>query len=110
MRQKPPTDTPASCSVFDSMVTPDWPRIWDRIGTCRQHTAECDDAESYMQLVASNDGDMFLTLDRGRNQHCMHPSFRARTFCGGGHHDRVRLALAMLALAIAEDCEQQSEP
>lgn len=33
------------------------------------------------------------------------PTFRARTFAGGGNHERVRIALALLALAIVEDVE-----
>lgn len=96
---------PKPKSAFDAMVTPDWPTIWAKIGTQVGHKVECDDAESFMRVIASRDGDMHLVLDHGRNQLGMTPTFRARTFQGGGRNDRVRLALAMLALAIVEDCE-----
>jgi hypothetical protein len=96
---------PKPKSAFDAMVTPDWPTIWAKIGTQVGHKVECDDAESFMRVIASRDGDMHLVLDHGRNQCGMTPTFRARTFQGGGRNDRVRLALAMLALAIVEDCE-----
>lgn len=95
-----------SKSAFDSMVKPDWPAIWQKIGTRKAHIAECDDGESLLYVVASCDGDLHITLERGRKQLNCHPSFRARTSGGGGHKEKVRIALAMLALAITEDCQE----
>lgn len=97
--------TAPSGSLFDRSVKVDWEKLWAKVGTQRNHTVECDDAEGFMRVIASCDGDFHLTLDHGRNQTGFQPTFRARTFQGGGRNDRVRKALALLALAIAEDTE-----
>lgn len=58
----------------------------------------------------SIDGDMHLFLDahpRGDSLGC--PSFRARTWAGGGRMERVRVALLLLALAIKEDHDTEIE-
>ena len=96
---------PPSGSLFDRAVKVDWEKLWAKVGTQRNHTVECDDAEGYLRVIASCDGDFHLTLDHGRNQTSFQPTFRARTFQGGGRNERVRRALALLALAIAEDTE-----
>jgi len=93
-------------STFDKITENlNWQEIWEKTDTNKLHTIECDDAESFMSVGASCDGDFHLILDRGRNQIGMHPSFRARTFDGGGRNERVRIALALLTLAIIEDKE-----
>ena len=99
---------PQSGSLFDQAVKVNWEKLWANVGTQRNHTVECDDAESFLRVIASCDGDFHLTLDHGRNQTGMQPTFRARTFQGGGRNDRVRKALALLALAIAEDTENKA--
>lgn len=93
-------------SSFDSMVKINWQKLWDKVGTVKRHKIECDDAEGYLSIVAAMDGDMHLSLDKGRMQSHLTPTFRARTFIGGGRNQRVRTALALLALAIVEDCEE----
>ena len=101
----------AKDSAFDAMVTPCWNAIWDRLGTKVQHQAECDDRESIMTVVIDDQGDAHLDLMRHpKAVECGggfgSPTFRARTFQGGGRSERVRLALILLALAITEDCEK----
>ncbi|MFA6679158.1 MAG: hypothetical protein WCR96_01555 [Candidatus Methanomethylophilaceae archaeon] len=93
-------------SDFEKMVKIDWPKIWEKIGTNSLHMVECDDAEGYLHVGVSCDGDFHLNLERGRNQLGMTPSFRARTFAGGGMHEKVRQALALLTLAIIEDTQE----
>lgn len=99
---------PAAGSVFDRCVKIDWPALWASIGTRRAHSAECDDREGLLSVLASEDGYLHLALD----PHPMaaecgggfgSPTFRARTFAGGGRGARIRAALALLALAILED-------
>lgn len=95
-------------SVFDRCVNIDWPSYWKIVRPLTGHSAECDDRESILTVAADNQGDMHIDIVR----HPMAtecgggygiPSFRARTFQGGGRCERIRIALALLALAIAED-------
>ena len=97
--------TPAQ-SAFDRMVKIDWASLWSAIGTNHLHQIECDDAEGFLNVGASRDGDMHLSLDGGRLQHGPSPSFRARTHQGGGRHERTRKALALLALAMLADKQE----
>lgn len=95
-------------SVFDSCVKVDWEKLWKSIGTKAAHTVECDDRESILTVIADNQGDMHLDMIRHpMAERCGggfgSPTFRARTFAGGGQHERIRIALALLALAIVED-------
>ena len=96
---------PNKKSLFDKLVKMDWQKLWEKVETGKHHTIECDDAESYMTVAASCDGDLHLWLDKGRNSCGINPSFRARTFDGGGRSERVRQALLLLAVAIIEDQE-----
>ena len=95
-------------SVFDQVVTEDFHSIWDKIGF-DLHKIECDDREGLMTVGASCDGDLHLALYPTEGGIHMRPSFRARTFLGGGHNRRVRTALMLLALAIKEDSEGNNE-
>lgn len=97
-----------SGSVFDRCVRVDWPELWRAIGTRTAHRAECDDRESVLTVIADDQGDLHVDMRR----HPMardcgggfgSPTFRARTFTGGGRCERIRTALALLALAISED-------
>jgi len=95
-------------SVFDRCVNIDWPEYWKIVGTHHGHRAECDDRESLLTVWADPQGDMHVDILRHpMAEHCGGgfgvPSFRARTFQGGGRCERIRIALALLALAIAED-------
>ena len=93
-------------SIFDKITENlDWKEVWEKIETNKLYSIECDDAESFMNVGPSCDGDFHLSLEKGRNQHGIHPSFRATTFGGGGRNERVRIALALLTLAIIEDKE-----
>jgi len=95
-------------SDFEKMFKIDWPKIWEKIGANCLHTVERDDAEGYMNVGATCDGDFHLSLEKGRNQYGISPSFSARTFNGGGMNEKVRTALALLALAIVEDAEENN--
>lgn len=71
---------------------------------------ECDDRESILTLIADNQGDLHMDMVKHPMADACgggfgSPTFRARTFAGGGNHERVRIALALLALAIVEDVE-----
>lgn len=101
----PPT---SAQSAFDRMVKIDWATLWSAIGTNHLHQLECDDAEGFLNVGASRDGDMHLSLDKGRLQHGFSPSFRARTHQGGGRHERTRKAMALLALAVLADKQESS--
>lgn len=96
-------------SVFDKCVNVDWTALWKVIGTKTSHTVCCDDHESLLIVIADNQGDMHLnTIEHPEaEEYCRRgfssPTFRARTFAGGGRNERVRIALALLALAIVED-------
>lgn len=91
-------------SLFDSSVKIDWPAIWDAVGeTNCLPRIECDDCEGWLSVGPSCDGDFHLKVWPGRHQKGMSPSFRSRTFQGGGHNHKVRTALALLTLAIIED-------
>lgn len=96
-------------SLFDEFVSIEWEKLWEKVNTDGRYTVECDDAESYMHVALSCDGDVHLMLDRGRNQYGFQPTFRSRTFGGGGRNHRVRKALLMLALAIEEDNEENNK-
>jgi hypothetical protein len=105
---------PKSDSAFDRMVTPDWQKIWSEIGTRMGHQVECDDRESFMTVIIDDQGDAHLEVTRqSKARECGggfgNPTFRARTYQGGGRNERVRLALILLALAIVEDCESVSK-
>ena len=97
-----------SDSVFDRCVKIDWEAVWKAIGTRSAHQAECDDRESLLTVIADDQGD--LHMDMIRHPKAIEcgggfgtPTFRARTFAGGGRCERIRTALALLALAISED-------
>ena len=95
-------------SVFDSCVKPDWTRLWESVKTNTEYSVECDDRESILTVVADNQGDIHLYLIRHpKAEECGGgfggPTFRARTFAGGGRNERIRIALSLLALAITED-------
>ena len=97
-----------SGSVFDRCVKIDWPAVWEAIGTLKSHQAECDDRESLLTVVADDQGDLHMDMTRHPMAHeCGGgfgtPTFRARTLVGGGRCERIRTALALLALAISED-------
>jgi len=79
--------------------------VWNKIGTRIMHSCECDDAEGFLKVGASPDGDLHLSVSPHPNALGMHYGFRARTYLGGGRNERVRKALMLLALAIKEDSE-----
>ena len=97
-------------SAFESVTSIDWATIWSKVRPETQYSAECDDAEGYLNVIVSREGDVFLTIDRGANQAGMHPSFRSRTHGGGGHKEKIRQALLILAMAIIEDEETNNQP
>jgi hypothetical protein len=94
-----------SDSKFDKMVNVEWPVLWETVKTMDSHMVECDDAEGLLTVMADSMGDFHMWLTPGRNMTGLSPSFRARTTGGGGRYERIRIALALLALAIAEDVE-----
>lgn len=87
------------------MVKIDWASLWESIGTMNSHEVECDDREGVITVMSDSMGDLRLWLSEGSQPSTGIPSFRARTFGGGGRNERVRIALALLALAITEDVE-----
>ena len=105
----------APTSTFDRCVRMDWTAFWKAIGTREAHSAECDDRESILTVIADGQGDMHMDMIRHPKAHeCGGgfgtPTFRARTFQGGGRCERIRIALALLALAISEDQPNKETP
>ena len=99
---------PVPRSVFDRCVNIDWPTVWKAIGTRKGHRAECDDRESLLTVIPDEQGDMHMDMIRHpMAEKCGGgfgtPTFRARTYVGGGRCERIRIALVLLALAISED-------
>ncbi len=94
-------------SLFDKFVEIDWNELWEKVSTHRRYVVECDDREGILSVVASCDGDFHMAIDKGSGQLRPTPSFRSRTFIGGGRNERIRKALALLALAINEDTENK---
>ena len=98
-------------SAFDKITKDlDWSDIWNSIDSDGINSISCDDAESYLCVTPSCDGDfhLWLTPHEGAIK-IGHPSFRARTYMGGGNNSRVRTALALLALAIVEDTKEHNK-
>ena len=92
--------------VFNNIVNCDWPLIWSKIEQMKFYKTDCDDGQGTLGVCCSVDGDMYLSLrDHPRMDTPRNPSFRARTFQGGGRQDRTRIALMLLAIAIQEDEE-----
>ena len=96
-------------SLFDQQVFMDWPAVWARLNSEMAPVAESDDGEGTLCVREDASGDMHLVVYPGLNQRAILPSFRARTKVGGGHHERIRTALALLALAIVEDTEEDQK-
>jgi hypothetical protein len=94
-------------SLFDRLVTMDWQALWEVVETMEFTNIECDDAEGWLSVCASCDGDLHLSVyPNEKGSRIGSPSFRARTYDGGGRHERVRQALLLLAVAIKEDQEE----
>ena len=89
-------------SVFDELVNMDYEKVWTVVNKDTRFVIECDDREGLMQVCMGMDGDMHVFIN-GTEMTTMLPSFRARTIGGGGHNQKVRKALLLLAIAISED-------
>lgn len=95
-------------SVFDSLVDMSWGKIWSEISSDCSYTAECDDGQGVLDIVCTFDGDLHLFVSPHPRMNIIgNPSFRARTYFGGGKQERVRRALILLALAIKEDTDPE---
>lgn len=90
-------------SAFDKMVRVNWPELWNRVKTDSPHLIGCDDREGTLVVIPDRMGDLHICIEPCQGMLGARPSFRARTFSGGGRNERVRIALALLALAIEED-------
>lgn len=66
---------------------------------------ECDDGQGVLHVTLSLDGDMHVSVSPTVQSTLGQASFRCRTFAGGGHHEKTRKALIMLAVAMKEDAE-----
>jgi len=64
----------------------------------------CDDRNGELMVMLAVDGDMHLAVYPA-SQTQLQPGFRARTYGGGGRHERVRKALMILAVAMLEDAK-----
>lgn len=74
------------------------------------YSTECDDAQGVLGVMSACDGDMHLFMsNHPRMDNMGNPSFRSRTWFGGGRNERTRLALAILACAINHDKESEYE-
>lgn len=93
-------------SAFDKMVRVDWPELWRIVETMNPHRIQCDDREGEVVVIPDKMGDIHLSLEPCEGMTGARPSFRARTYGGGGRNERVRIALALLALAIEEDSKR----
>jgi hypothetical protein len=67
---------------------------------------ECDDRQGVLRITMDPMGDVYLIVDRTKQSTLGQASFRCRTHGGGGHHERTRKALLMLAVAMREDAEE----
>jgi hypothetical protein len=97
-------------SLFNKLTESLWHTdIWSRVQGMENYQVECDDREGTLAVVIDHQGDAHLKVwPTERTTYGMSPTFRARTFAGGGRNERTRIALILLALAIKEDGEEMA--
>jgi hypothetical protein len=95
----PPKPAP---SLFDEVTKGfNYQKMFAKMGD-KQVRLPCDDRNGELAVMLAVDGDMHLAVYPA-SQTQLQPGFRARTYGGGGRHERVRKALMILAVAMIED-------
>ena len=87
----------------------DWQLAWSEIPTMYRQTRIEDDSQfGILEVIASNDGDVWVETIPDKNEFRRSLRFR-EPISGGGQSARVRKALMVLAMAIKADNEESPQ-
>lgn len=71
----------------------------------------CDDGQGLLSVTLAVDSDVHASVTAlPSSDFEFMPSFRCRTYAGGGRNEKTRMALLILMLAMKEDAAQYHQP